>query len=255
MTRSFQHVGENFLSTRMLRRGNTSGVFAAGSGPTFSKLLRGATTGRCVDLVTDHTGPRRLRRTLRRMRVSNSVAVDGVEGMSSCECGTQIGSVAREGAGPLRSGHPRRSRRRGARRCAAAAGHADVGRGRARVLADQDVRGVGGLALGAVGGACVGELDVESRRRGTAGCACEPLRTSRPSVAVDTGDGPGVAVGDLEIGVVASGGDPVADGIAPPRRCVAVIPAPTRADLLRRSMRRARMAVFRPATWSRGCRR
>ena len=42
----------------------------------------------------------------------------------------------------------------------AAAGHRDVGRGGAGVLAEEEVAGVGGLALGAVDGGGVGELDV-----------------------------------------------------------------------------------------------
>ena len=59
----------------------------------------------------------------------------------------------------------------------AAAGHADVGGGGAGVLADQQVRGGDGLALGAVDGAGVGELDVlgDVGRR----AACRPPRRRR----------------------------------------------------------------------------
>ena len=93
----------------------------------------------------------------------------------------------------------------------AAAGHADVGRGGAGGLAESEVCGVDGLALGSVGGGGVGELDVLADvvggQRALAGAAGDV----QAAVGADAGHGPGVAVGDAEVAVVASGGDPVAE--------------------------------------------
>ena len=78
------------------------------------------------------------------------------------------------------------------------------------VLADGDVRAVDGVALGAVDGGGVGELDEPGRvlRREHRGRA-RGRRRMQAAVVADAGDGPGLAVRDAEVGVVAAGGDPV----------------------------------------------
>ena len=96
----------------------------------------------------------------------------------------------------------------------AAAGHGDVRRGGAGVLADEDVCGVDGLALGAVDGGGVGELDEPCRVVGRdRRVATAPGRVVEQEAAVvaDAGDGPGLPVRDLEVGVVAAGRDPVSE--------------------------------------------
>ena len=92
------------------------------------------------------------------------------------------------------------------------AGHPDVGRGGAGGVPDGDVGAVDGLALGAVDGGGVGELDVPVAYSAGSGRVAPVGRAGRrlPSLA-DAGDGPGLPVGDPEVGVVAAGGDPVAD--------------------------------------------
>ena len=92
----------------------------------------------------------------------------------------------------------------------AAAGHGDVGRGGAGGLADSRWA-VDGLALGAVDGGGVGELDVLARRTSAGRVRSPRARDAEACRRVDAGDGPGVAVGDPEVAVVAAGGDPVAD--------------------------------------------
>src|SRR4051812_27596708 len=82
---------------------------------------------------------------------------------------------------------------------------------------------IDGLALGAVGGGGVGELDVFAGVAGGDGALASPLTTTftrtlkvvapeaQGAVSVDGGDGPGVAVGDVEVAVVQPGGYQVAD--------------------------------------------
>ena len=94
------------------------------------------------------------------------------------------------------------------------AGHGDVGGRCGGVLADHDVRGVDGLALGAVGGAGVGELDVLVDILSREDAAAVAVGHVEAPVRVDRGDPPGFAVGDVEVAVVAAGGDPVADADA-----------------------------------------
>jgi hypothetical protein len=79
------------------------------------------------------------------------------------------------------------------------------------VVADDDVGGVDGLALGAVRRARVGQLDgrvdVVGRHLTDAVAVCQ----LESAVDQDAGDGPGVAVGDAEVRIVASGADAIAD--------------------------------------------
>ena len=93
----------------------------------------------------------------------------------------------------------------------AAAGHADVRRGGAGGFTDQQVCLVDGLALGAVDGGGVGELDVLADVvRGQGPCATAAA-DDESAVVVGAGHCPAVAVGHAEVAVVASGCDLVAD--------------------------------------------
>ena len=143
----------------------------------------------------------------------------------------EVGAVAAEDVDPLAAGVLDGLGDQVGDVALAAAGHPDVRRGGAGVLADQQVRGGDGLALGAVGGGGVGELDVLADVvRGQRAPARPRRRPSSAAVVCDAGDGPGVAVGDAEVAVVASGGDPVADadpltrrgddGSSEPRPCL-----------------------------------
>ena len=90
-----------------------------------------------------------------------------------------------------------------------AAGHADVGGRRAGVLTNGQVRCGGRFALHAVHGAGVAELDMLAHVVGGQDALAAVARDSHRPVAVHAGDGPGVAVGDLDAGVVAAGDDPI----------------------------------------------
>jgi hypothetical protein len=90
-----------------------------------------------------------------------------------------------------------------------AAGHADVRRRGAGGLADEQVRVVDGVALGAVHGGGEGELDVASGVLGGQAPLAAPTADEEGAVA-DGCDGPGVAVGDAQVAVVAAGRDAVA---------------------------------------------
>ena len=105
----------------------------------------------------------------------------------------------------------------------AAAGHRHVGRGGGGRVRHHEVGGLGGVALGAVAGGGVTELDVLADVVGGQ-LATAPVAVvdGEPAVAVHPGDGPGLPVGHAEGGVVAAGHDqvpgadplpvPVADG-------------------------------------------
>ena len=133
----------------------------------------------------------------------------------------------------------------------AAAGHADVRRGGA---------GVSPRAGGRCRRSRLGRRGRWWRRRARRARATyvggqRPVAGARrargrlPS-CVDAGDGPGVAVGDAEVAVVAAGGDPVADpepltgsgGDRVARRSI---------DVRRWRARWSRMAALRAPTWSR----
>src|ERR1019366_6587524 len=91
-----------------------------------------------------------------------------------------------------------------------APGHRDIGAGCAGVFPHEQVCGVGGGCLGAIDGAGVGELDVVAHVRG----GQDPLAAASGDNcrAVDEpGHGPGVAVGDIGVAVVAPGRDLVSD--------------------------------------------
>ena len=121
----------------------------------------------------------------------------------------EVGAVAAEDGDPLLAGVLDRLGDQVRGIGVAAAGHRDVRRGGAGRVADGDVGAVDGLALGAVDGGGVGELDEpgrvlrrDSRSRPT------PVQ-DQAAVLADAGHGPGLAVRDAEVGVVAAGGDAV----------------------------------------------
>src|SRR6266545_281181 len=93
----------------------------------------------------------------------------------------------------------------------AATRHGDVRRRRTGGLAQCDMGAVDGVALRAVHGGRVGELDVLGDVFGwDAPLAAVPTE-DQAAVVADLGHRPGLAVCDLDVGVVSSGGDPVAD--------------------------------------------
>ena len=92
-----------------------------------------------------------------------------------------------------------------------AAGHRHVRRSGTCGLAQRDVGAVNGVALRAVDGGRVAKLDVLRGVLGRDFLVATAAAQDEPAVATDVGDGPGLAVGDLEIGVIAAGGDAVAD--------------------------------------------
>ena len=111
-------------------------------------------------------------------------------------------------------------------------------------------RGADGVALDAVDGGGVGELDVLARVVGgqrTAVRASAACVTSQLAVAVDAGDGPGVAVGDAEVAVVAAGRDPVPD-TDPLAGAVVTV---ARSSTWPAATSRSRIAALRAATCSR----
>ncbi len=97
----------------------------------------------------------------------------------------------------------------------ASAGHADVRRRSSGVLADGEMSLGHGVALGAVDGGGVGELDVPPGVGGVDHPISASVGEVEAALGFDEGNGPGVTVGDPELVVVAS--TPSATGGA--RRC------------------------------------
>ena len=138
--------------------------------------------------------------------------------------GAEVGPVAAEDGDPLRPGlgHVGRDEVRGIGQ--PSAGHADVGRGGACSVTDHHVRGCKGVTLHAVRGAGVGQLhvfgDVVGGQHpdpcaGRGDIAARDVTGGRagdqqPAASAHCGDGPRVPIGDLQVPVVAPGGDSVA---------------------------------------------
>ncbi len=87
----------------------------------------------------------------------------------------------------------------------AAAGHPDVGGCCGGVVADHEVRGGRGAALRAVRGAGVAKLDMFTHVLGGQLAPAAVTANGEHAVAAHARDGPGVAVGDIQVGVVAAG--------------------------------------------------
>jgi hypothetical protein len=123
----------------------------------------------------------------------------------------EVGAVAGEHGDPLPAGLVDAVSDEVGRVAGAAAGHADVGRRRAGVLTDRHVSTGCGLALHAVHGAGVGQLKMVADVLGGQ-CPLAPLASDGDvATAPELGNGPGVAVRDAYLRVVASGRDPVTD--------------------------------------------
>lgn len=84
-------------------------------------------------------------------------------------------------------------------------------------MSDQKVRGLDGFSLRAVDGRGVGELDLLAGVGGWDAPVASPTGQDEAAVVVHGGDGPGVSVGDVDVALVTTGGDPVADPEALPR--------------------------------------
>ena len=140
-----------------------------------------------------------------------SVPVDVVRGPLCGVAGPEVGAVAVEDVDPLAAGVVDGLGDEVDDVAVAAAGHADVRRGGAGRFAEREVGGADGLSLCSVGGRGEGELDVLVDVLGGQGASARAAGDEQAAVIADPGHGPGVAVGDCEVAVVASGGDPVAE--------------------------------------------
>ena len=115
-----------------------------------------------------------------------------------------------------------------------APGHPDVGGLRGRVIPQQEMPGVGGVALGAVDGGGVGQLHPIRDIAGGQDPVAAPAFHGEAAVGVDGGDGPGVPVRHSQGGVVAAGRDPIPhpDRLAAPRGDHGPVIDPAQADQL-----------------------
>lgn len=123
----------------------------------------------------------------------------------------EVGSVAAEGLHPLLA---RRVDVIGDEMgcvAMAPAGHRDVGAGGAGGLREEQVGCVDRLALRSVCGGRVGELDMLIDILGRQGPVTAPACDVDREVGIESGDDPGVPVGDVELAVVAAGADGIAD--------------------------------------------
>lgn len=138
-----------------------------------------------------------------------AVAVDGVDGLEAGVGDAEVGSVAAERLLPDCSCLVGALGDEVGDVVVPAAGHGDVRRRRRGRFAHEEMGFGLGVALGAVDGGGVSELDRLPRvpDRDVAGPA---VVVAQPDGFVaDGGDGPGLSVGDAELSVVAAGCDPV----------------------------------------------
>ena len=126
-------------------------------------------------------------------------------------CGSEVCAVAVEHVDPLLAGVvDGLGDDVGGVGCASS-GHVDVRRRGAGVFTDDEVRGVDGLALGAVHGGGVGEFNEPSRVVGRYLSIPAVGVQDEAAVLPDLRDGPGLPVRDLKVAVVAAGGDVVTE--------------------------------------------
>lgn len=142
---------------------------------------------------------------------TSAVAVDVLVDPPGRVAGPEVGAVAAEDLDPLLACFVNGVGDEVSDVAVASAGHRDVRRGGSGVLADDEVGGVDGLALGAVGGGGEGELDVVNDVLGRQGSLASATNHEQAAVVADAGDGPYVAVGDAEVAVVAASGDAVSE--------------------------------------------
>ena len=134
------------------------------------------------------------------------VAVEVFGGAAGGVGGAEVGAVAAEYLDPLTPGVLDGLGDEVGDVALAAAGHADVRRRGAGVLADQDVRGRDGRALRAVRRGRVGELDVLADVGRLAACdAPASPTTSREPGGRAADDGPHLPVGDPDLGCRSGG--------------------------------------------------
>ena len=123
----------------------------------------------------------------------------------------EVGAVSGEDLDPLVAGRLRCVGDEVGGVVVPAPGHRDIGRGCAGVFPNDQVCGVGGGSLGAIDGAGVGELDVVAHVRGGQDPFAAASGNNRRAVGAEPGHGPGVAVGDIGVAVVAPRRDLVPD--------------------------------------------
>ncbi|MEJ7690630.1 MAG: hypothetical protein WKF76_09515 [Nocardioidaceae bacterium] len=137
------------------------------------------------------------------------VSVDRVDCLSSCVRGPEVRAVAAEHVDPLPLGVLEGLGDQVSGVGVAAAGHGDVRRRGPGLFTDEDVRGSDGLALGTVHRGGVGEFH-ELRRVVGRDLSVPPVGVQEEAAVVaDAGDGPGLAVRDLKVGIVAPGRYPI----------------------------------------------
>jgi hypothetical protein len=141
------------------------------------------------------------------------VALDVLGGALCGVTGPEVGTVTTDGVIPEFAGVVEACGDEVGDVVLAPSGHPDVRRGTCGVLAEDEVADEGGLALGAVDGGGVGQLDLLAHVRGWEGArtAATVALDGHRAGRVEGGDGPGVAVGDPQFAIVASGRDPVTD--------------------------------------------
>ena len=140
-----------------------------------------------------------------------TIAVDRLDCLPTCVRWPEVGAVATERADPLLPSVVDGLGDEVGGVAFAATRHGDVRRRRACRYAERDMSPIDGVALGAVHRGRMSELDVTGGVLGgelaisTAAVKCDA------AVIADAAHGPGLAVGDLEVGIVAPGGDAIAD--------------------------------------------